>query len=447
MIRLSLTFLWAVALAAFFQWWEITLRAGGLLVWTTTFLGLYVATAAALQGPALRSRRHKVWKSAAAWAALVALTVLAHRVLPQVGVAGQRIPTIVFVGALDVGFPLWILIRVLAETWTGPARWAVLGGVPLYLFLLLWAFVIRMPGRSHAGPLPTLSPEEQPLRDSLQRHVNVLAQEIGERHEGSYPALLRAAAYVQRALAGAGYTVDTLAFDVGGRRYVNLRVTIPGTRRADEQVIIGAHYDTAEGTPGADDNASGTAALIELARRFAGARPARTLEFVFFPNEEPPFFATQRMGSWQYAARARAAGDRVTAMISLETIGYYSTDPGSQRYPFPFNLFYPDRGDFIGFVGNLDSRSLVHRAIAAFRTHYPFPSQGVASPAFIPGVSWSDHQSFWQHGYQAIMISDTAPFRNPNYHRSSDTADRLDFDRMTRVVSGLVKVIETLAEE
>ncbi|MBI2072868.1 MAG: M28 family peptidase [Gemmatimonadetes bacterium] len=336
------------------------------------------------------------------------------------------------------------MLRALMQTWPGRERWLVLGGTPVYLLLFMWTFVIRTPGHAYAGPLPPLTEQDQAVRDALERHVRVLSDSIGERNQGAYQALLRASAYLAGALAEAGYPVDTLAFRVGPHWYYNLEVTVPGTS-AEESIVVGAHYDTAEGTPGADDNASGTAALLELARQFAGARPARTIRFVCFPNEEPPFFATEQMGSWVYAARAAARGDRIPAMISLESIGYYSTAPKSQRYPFPFNLFYPDRGDFIAFVGNLGSRRLMRDAIAAFRQAVPFPSQGAAVPAWIPGVSWSDHQSFWLHGYRAIMITDTAPFRNPNYHQPGDTADRLDFDRMARVVGGLAAVIQRLA--
>ncbi len=445
-LRLGVTFGWAIALAGFFRYWEITLRLHGLLFWTVLFVVLYLATAVGIHGGALRSRTHPVWKAAGAWAALVVITLVAHQLVPTIRLAGLTVPSIVMVAALDVGFPLWILVRAVMETWPGRGRWFTLGSAPLYLLILMWAFVIRTPGRSYAGPLPPLSDPERSLQDALQRHVWMLSDSIGERHEGAYRRLLRATAYIAGELARSGYRVDSLAFQVGQRWYYNLEVSVPGARRAQESVVVGAHYDTVEGTPGADDDASGTAALLELARRFAGARPERTVRFVFFPNEEPPFFATQRMGSWHYAARAAARGDRIPAMLSLETIGYYSTAPKSQRYPFPLSLFYPDRGDFIGFVGNLDSRGLMRDAIGAFRQNAQFPSQGAAAPALIPGVSWSDHQSFWLHGYQAIMISDTAPFRNPNYHQLGDTADRLDFERMARVVAGLVAVIQHLAE-
>jgi Zn-dependent M28 family amino/carboxypeptidase len=151
------------------------------------------------------------------------------------------------------------------------------------------------------------------------------------------------------------------------------------------------------------------------------------------------------MGSRFHARRAGERGDRITAMLSLESIGYYDAAADSQQYPFPFSLFYPSTADFIGFVGNLRSRWLVRRAIASFRSHATFPSEGIAAPEAVPGVTWSDHWSFWQEGYPAIMVTDTAPYRNPNYHAPTDSPDTLDYDRAARVVAGLARVIVDLA--
>jgi Zn-dependent M28 family amino/carboxypeptidase len=199
------------------------------------------------------------------------------------------------------------------------------------------------------------------------------------------------------------------------------------------------------GAPGANDNGSGVAAMLALARRFAGKPAQHTLRFVAFVNEEPPYFLTGQMGSFVYAGRCKAHGDRISAMISLETIGYFSDAPHSQTYPAPgLGVFYPSIGNFIGFVSNVPSRHLLRRAIALFRKHANIPSEGAALPAFIPGVSWSDQWSFWQHGYPGIMITDTAPFRYPHYHSATDTPDKLDYDRFALVVSGMEKVIEEL---
>ncbi len=308
-----------------------------------------------------------------------------------------------------------------------------------------WALTIRMPGRSYAGPLAPLTPAEEESRARLEAHVVELAGRIGERHYRRPAALAAAAAYVERELAAIGYEVVSQPFAAGGQTFRNLEATLAGAGRAGEVVVVGAHYDAVVGTPGADDNATGTAAVLELARLLRDARPERTVRFVAFVNEEPPFFLTEHMGSRVYARAAARRGDRVVAMLSLETIGYYADAPGSQRYPPPLGALYPDRGDFIGFVGNVASRALVRRSVAAFRRHARFPSQGVAAPSWVPGVFWSDHDSFWREGYPALMITDTAPFRNPAYHSAADTPERVDHPRMARVVHGVAAVVRELA--
>lgn len=321
---------------------------------------------------------------------------------------------------------------------------ALLSFLPL-LFLLIWLVTIKMPGPAFAGALPPLTAGQTVLRDALHRHVQALAGDIGERSDATYGNVLRAAAYIESALAALGYQVATQEVLADGRTYRNIEATLRGTAFPDDIVVLGAHYDTAEDAPGADDNASGVAGVLELARLFAGGPQPRTVRFVFFPNEEPPSFATRDMGSRHYAAAARTRGDRIVAMVSIESIGYYDTEAGSQRYPFPLGLAYPNVGDFIGFVSNLKSRSLLHRAIAAFRAHAAIPTQGAAAPAWLPGIWWSDHWSFWREGYPAIMISDTAPFRNPFYHTPGDTPDTLDYARMARVVDGLGPMVRALA--
>jgi Zn-dependent M28 family amino/carboxypeptidase len=185
--------------------------------------------------------------------------------------------------------------------------------------------------------------------------------------------------------------------------------------------------------------------VLALARIFAKRRPDATLRFVAFANEEMPHFVDGTMGSMAYARRSRDRGEKVVAMMSLETIGYYSDVEGSQKYPWPLEMLYPSRGNFIGFVGDRSSRDLVRRAIATFRRTTEFPSEGAALFRAVPGVSLSDHRSFWDEGYPAIMITDTAPFRYPHYHRPSDTPDKLDYGRMARVVGGIARILEDLA--
>ena len=216
---------------------------------------------------------------------------------------------------------------------------------------------------------------------------------------------------------------------------------------ADGAVIVGAHYDSVSGTVGANDNATGVAATLELARWLQGSHLRRTIRFVFFVNEEPPYFQTGQMGSRVYARKLKHDGVPVSAMISLETIGYYSDAPGSQKYPPLLNLLYPSHGDFIAFVGNSKSRDVVRRATRAFRESAKFPSEGIAAPANWPGIGWSDQWSFWQEGWPGIMVTVPLHFGIPYYHTSFDTADKVDFDRMARVVDGLRNVVASLADE
>jgi hypothetical protein len=323
---------------------------------------------------------------------------------------------------------------------------AVIVGLPLALAFGAWLYVVRMPGETGRGALAPLTPGQVEIRQRLERHVRELAGRIGERNSVRYEALVQAAAYIDRQLGALGYTVTSQRWtSAGGQVFRNLEVTVTGRERPAEVVVVGAHYDSNRGTPGADDNASGVAAMLELARLLREERHARTIRFVAFANEEVPFFGTADQGARRYVAALKERGDDVRSMLSVETIGYYATGPNTQLYPKPLNWFYPDTGNFIGFVGNLESRALVHESIAAFRRHTQFPSHGAAAPASIPGVGWSDHEAFWAAGIPAVMITDTAPFRNPYYHTRGDTPDRIDYDRMARVVDGLAAVVRQLA--
>jgi hypothetical protein len=309
-----------------------------------------------------------------------------------------------------------------------------------------WFTMIQMPGESYRGELPPLTPKEVALGDSLRRDVEKLAGEIGERNFLHYKELMAAADFLDASFAEAGYQVQRQGYTIDNQTYYNLEVEIPGTQKADEIVIIGGHYDSVSGSPGANDNGTGAAATVELARLFAGKKPSRTLRFVEFVNEEPPFFFSEGMGSLVYASRCKQRSEKVVAMLSLETIGYYSDKIGSQRYPLPeLSSIYPLQGNFISFIGNLASESLVRDAIASFRRHTQFPSEGTALPNEITGVSWSDQWSFWQQGYPGVMVTDTAPFRYPYYHTSDDTPDKVNYESLARVVAGLEYAIADLS--
>lgn len=330
--------------------------------------------------------------------------------------------------------------------WSGGKLVSVVFLVIILIPLIFLVLMIAMPGKSYSGPLPALSPEESELETRLKAHVSFLAEKIGERNVVAYEALQNASQYIEDFLKGQGYEVKSQEYTTQGKKVRNLVAEIPGGARATEIVVIGAHYDTVYDCPGADDNGSGVAGLLELARRLKSAHPSRTLRFVAFVNEEPPWFQTGHMGSMVYARRAKEQHENIVAAISLETIGMYSDVEGSQHYPSGLGLFYPTKGNFIGFVGNLSSRKLAREAVKSFREGSKFPSEGTAAPESVPGVGWSDHWSFWQENYPAIMVTDTAPFRNKNYHRPTDTADTLNYERMARVVNGLEKVVRELSK-
>ena len=316
-------------------------------------------------------------------------------------------------------------------------RWILTLAIPLTLLLgaLLVAYftIVAMPLQTFSGTLPPLHDEEKKMAAEMRQYVHDLAGEIGERNVANYPNLQASAGYISATLESFGYHVGKEPFTADGKTCWNLVAEIPGATHTDI-VIVGAHYDTAPDAPGANDNGSGVAATLALARAYAGKKLSRTIRFVFFANEEPPYFL---QGSRVYAAGCRARNENIRAMYSIETIGWYSDSVGSQAYPFPFNLLYPSTGNFIAFVGNMDSRSLVTEAISAFRETTAFPSEGASAPGWITGIGWSDHAAFWEQGYQAIMITDTAPFRYPYYHTPLDTPDRLDYGRMARIVRGL----------
>ena len=318
----------------------------------------------------------------------------------------------------------------------------VLGGIVAGLV----AYMVVMPGRSFSGPLPPLSSEEKEISANLKQHVNYLAGTIGERNMIAYPSLLKAAQYIEDTFKSFGYEVKSQEYVVEMLKARNLIVEIPGSTRASEIVVIGAHYDTVPNCPGADDNTSGIAVLLELARLLKGSHPARTIRLVGFVNEEPPYFQTENMGSVVYAKHAHQLKENVVAAIAFDMLGTYSDAEGSQQYPEGFKFLYPSRANFIAFVGDLSSHGLVRDVVRSFRAHAQFPSEGSATPGWIAGVGWSDHWSFWQEGYPAIMLTDTSFFRNPRYHEPADKPATLDYDRMARLTHGLVGMVADLGK-
>ena len=291
-------------------------------------------------------------------------------------------------------------------------------------------------------------PAAPPLEQRLSQHVHWVAS---DEHNTRRPnALEDAASYIEVALMREGYEVKRQQYVFDGHQVRNLEVSVINTssnKQPGRIFIIGAHYDSARGAPGANDNGSGTAAVLELARMLKNVRLAKgtELKFVFFVNEEPPYLGGEGMGSWQHAKELRARGQPVAAALILETIGYYSNRRGSQKYPPGLEKLYPSQGNFIAFVGTRESSELVRKTLAAFKAASSFPAEGLASASYVEGVTWSDHTSYNRHGYPALMITDTAFLRYPYYHTAQDTPDRLDYDSMARVVERLAKVIEGIA--
>ena len=303
--------------------------------------------------------------------------------------------------------------------------------------------MVSMPGESYAGPAAV---PDAVLEGALRADVTQLAGGFGERNLANAPgALERTASWLTERLTTLGYVVKEEPFPGGERTVKNLIVEKPGASRPHELIVIGAHYDSAHGTPGADDNGSGVAVGLALAAHVMKQAPARTVRFVFFTNEEPPYFRTTSMGSEVNARATRARGDDVKAMLSLETMGYFTDEAHSQHYPWPFSVAYPSTGNFIAFVGDSESRDLARECVRVFRENAKVPSEGAALPAFIEGADWSDHGPFWRQDYRAVMVTDTAPFRNPHYHEASDVPERVDFRRLALTTEGLFFVVEALA--
>lgn len=293
--------------------------------------------------------------------------------------------------------------------------------------------------RAAEGPLD--SGREKRLRAS----VEALAGRIGERHTRKPESLKQAEEWVSEQLGKSGLNVVREEYDADGQTVANLYVDLKGTSQPETWIVVGAHYDSVRDCPAANDNGSGVAALIELAVAIAKSPREKSIRFVAFVNEEPPFFQTGLMGSVVHASGCRKRGEQVEAMISLETIGYFSDEPNSQQFPPGLQERYPTIGNFIAVVGNPQSAGLAKQVHEVFSRLNHLPAEIAVLPAGIAGVGWSDHWSFWQQGYPAIMLTDTAPFRYPHYHQPTDTPDKIDYARMADVVDGVEKAIEGLA--
>jgi Peptidase family M28 len=281
----------------------------------------------------------------------------------------------------------------------------------------------------------------------LYGHVHALSVVIGSRSLREVGKIHQAEQYIRTFLDKQEIPFELQGYDHEGNRYNNIVVTLEGGTRREETIIIGAHYDTTFGTPGADDNASAVAVLLELCRALKDYRPERTLRLIFFVLEEPPAFMTPAMGSYVYAMQARDRGENIVGMIGLEMVGYFNDAAGSQAFPVPgLHWLFPDRGNFIGVVGNVPSRELTLAVAESMKAGSELPVEHLVALPFIPGIGLSDHGSFWKMGYRAVMVTDTAFYRNPNYHGEKDTIGTLRFDKMSDLVRGMVHVVEYLTK-
>jgi hypothetical protein len=308
-------------------------------------------------------------------------------------------------------------------------------------------YLTAVPGVSHQGALPTSTDAEAATAARLLTHIRAIASK--PHNVEHYDELEKAARYIEGELTALGYRPVPQIYQVDGRAVRNIEVVIePAQPDANTKtVVVGAHYDSYEDTPGANDNGSGTAAVLELARLLADLRNTanKRVRLVLFVNEEPPYFQTPDMGSHRYAKLLAERREPVIGMISLETLGCYLDYPGSQQYPPPLGLLYPTKGDFVAFVAMTGSRELMQNLIGSFRKHTKFPSVGGVAPGFVPGIDWSDHWSFEEFRYPAVMITDTAYFRYPHYHKTTDTPDKVDVDKLARITHGVERVIREMA--
>ena len=288
-------------------------------------------------------------------------------------------------------------------------------------------------------------PHKPQLTHNLYRHVRALAHQIGSRSLSEYDKLKEAQTYIETVLRESGIPYSIQDCPAHEKTCANIVVTFPGSRPLPQKILIGAHYDTIPGTPGADDNASSVSVLLEMCRALKNSTPDKTLQLVFFTLEEPPSFDTERMGSRVCAGEARKNNEDILLMICLEMIGYYSPRKNGQEFPLPLmNLFYSAVPDFVLVAGDLASRKMVAFAGDCIRRTSGLRVETLTVPQCFPGIKLSDHSSFWRRGYRAIMITDTAFYRNPNYHTPMDTIDTLDFKAMTALCETLIKMVHEL---
>ncbi len=292
---------------------------------------------------------------------------------------------------------------------------------------------------SITGPVvvraPKLDVEVEPSPERLRRDVEQLSGPLSPRDASSVANLDRAAAWIARELEDAGLEVELQPYEARGATYTNVIGFRRGLDAAEPVRVIGAHYDAYEAFPGADDNASGVAVLLEIARTLQAEAPRRSQYYVAFSTEEPPFFGTRDMGSGRFVERLVERKIAVDIMVALDLVGYYDPTPGAQRFPLPgLGLLYPRTGDFVAVVGDTGAGRWIRQLKLGLMAACNLPVHSFRAPRSIDGVDWSDHRSFRDLGLPGVLVTDTAFLRNPHYHAASDTPDTLDYDRMAELV-------------
>jgi hypothetical protein len=321
--------------------------------------------------------------------------------------------------------------------------------VLLFLAISHW-YLIQCRGNWNGEPLEKKrSSDLSNIKRELESDLSYI-QGLGPRNstdDRSYAQLRRCEEWVIQRWESQGYAVKKHTFSINGREYSNLEIEIQGRSTPSEIIIVSAQYDTLPDSPGANNNGSGMAILFALSDLLRNHTPDRTIRLVEFVNEEDPFFGTENMGSYRYARRSFERQEKIRVMLSLDALGIYKNEPGSQKLPFPFSFFYPKRGNFLAFIGDLHSRSHMLEATRGFKKGSSFPIEAGVVPKWVEGAAWSDHQSFWKFGYPGIMVTDTGGFRAPSHTTREDTMEKLDFEAMSRITLGMYCAIIDLSHK
>ncbi len=299
-------------------------------------------------------------------------------------------------------------------------------------------YMIKCEGDWEGVPLEdSMKNELGVFENELRADVSFLSETLGPRNPVHHASMTAAAEWIEKRWISQGYEVKRQTFLVAGKECSNLEIEIPGRRFPSEIIIVGAQYDTWPESPGANNNGSGMAVLLKLSDMLKEQRPDRTLRIVAFTTQEPPYDNTESMGSLRYARRCKERGEKIRVMLCMDAIGIYKDDPNTQKLPFPFSLFYPNRGNFLAFIADLESRTCVIEATRGFKKGSAFPIEAGSAPRWVKGVSWSDHLSFWKYGYRGIQITDTGAFRSFSHTTSDDTMEKIDFGALARIAVGM----------